>query len=152
MSGNVEKRFRRKLGPKLETGCIEWQGWRNNNGYGMLKGSTKPYRHLLAHRVAYELHYGKVPDTHDVMHICDNRRCVNYEHLRSGTTKDNVQDMLMKNRQRKSRFDESDFLEMAAMKENGMTQGEIALYFGVSRPLISMILSGKISPATLTIP
>jgi DNA-binding transcriptional regulator YiaG len=152
MSGNVEKRFYRKLGPKLGNGCIEWQGWRNNRGYGMLKSSDKPYRHLLAHRLAYEFHYGRIPQGHDVMHKCDNPRCVNHEHLTSGTAKDNVQDMLGKDRQRKSRFNESDFQEIAEMRNKGLTQSEIALVYKVSRPLISMILSGKISPSTLTVP
>lgn len=147
MSGSIEKRFYRKSSKeRTNKGCIEWLGWKNNRGYGLIKSSDKPYRHLLAHRVAYELHYGSIPQGMDVMHSCDNRSCVNWEHLSIGTRKDNMADMLMKNRQRHSQLDEDDFNFIRLLRSQGLTQQEIARNLNVSRPLISMILSGKISP------
>jgi predicted DNA-binding protein (UPF0251 family) len=150
MSGSIEKRFMRKRGPKLASGCMEWMGYLTQAGYGGMSIQIGPNKHTktTAHRVAYELHYGKVPDGLDVMHSCDNRRCVNWEHLSVGTPKKNTQDMLRKDRQRKSNFSVDDLTDIKLMRSHGMTQQEIANEYGVSRPLISLLLSGKIQPNT----
>lgn len=76
-----------------------------------------------------------------VMHTCDNPSCVNWQHLKAGTHSDNSQDMVAKGRQRKSAVDAKAVREM---REKGLTQQEIADNLGVSRPLISMILAGKV--------
>ena len=47
-------------------------------GYGSVTYSGKVYH---AHRVAYELAVGPVPPKHDLHHTCENRRCVNPDHL-----------------------------------------------------------------------
>lgn len=53
---------------------------------------------LYAHRVAWERENGPVPEGMCVLHHCDNRACVNVEHLFLGTKQDNTQDMLQKDR------------------------------------------------------
>jgi hypothetical protein len=62
----------------LATPCLIWNGKRNKAGYGLIFafGVT-----LKAHRVAYELRYGVIPDGHFVYHKCLRPRCVNPEHL-----------------------------------------------------------------------
>lgn len=142
---SLEKRFRRKVSEPRDGGCTEWLGWKNNSGYGMIKSSSRPYKHLLAHRVSYELHHGDIPEGMDVMHTCDNKVCVNPEHLRVGTRKENMEDMVAKNRQKTSKLTEVDFERIQDMRTHGLTMREIAKQFGVSRPLISLILSGKMT-------
>lgn len=75
--------------------CWLWTGAKNKQGYGHLKIKGKTYR---AHRVSYELFNGKIPPGFLVMHKCDNPLCVNPNHLKLGTHKDNTQDMMEKGR------------------------------------------------------
>jgi hypothetical protein len=84
------------------TDCWEFQGGKNNIGYGMIRDG-KGMR--TTHRVSYEEHNDtKIPTDKIVMHTCDNRCCVNPLHLILGTHKDNMQDMIHKGRGRRSRL------------------------------------------------
>jgi hypothetical protein len=72
--------------------CTEWSGYIDpTNGYGR-------YSHQYAHRLAYEKAHGPIPAGLQVMHSCDNRACVNPDHLSLGTNLDNVRDMESKGR------------------------------------------------------
>jgi hypothetical protein len=143
---SLEKRFRRKVNPTPTLkGCLEWTAGRNGK-YGQIRSDRPPYPQMLAHRAAYELHYGSIPGGMNVLHKCDNPLCVNWEHLFLGTQKDNVSDMLSKGRQKTSQFDANDVQNMRTMFEKGLTQREIALQYGVTRPLISLLLAGKRQP------
>lgn len=74
--------------------CWEWQGRRNDDGYGQIRlGNT--YR---AHRIAYKLAYGSIPDSLWVLHRCDNPPCCNPAHLFLGTVLDNNRDAAAKGR------------------------------------------------------
>lgn len=70
--------------------CWEWQGY-TQNGYGMvskrLDGET---RRAGAHRVAYTLWHGPIPDGLVVDHICFNTKCVNPAHLQLLTRVENM--------------------------------------------------------------
>ena len=78
-----------------QTDCWEWTGSNNAKGYGQLRINWKL---RYAHRVSYELYRGKIPEGMYVCHRCDNRKCVNPDHLWLGTQKDNLQDMMLKGR------------------------------------------------------
>jgi hypothetical protein len=79
------------------TDCWEFQGCKNNIGYGMIRDGEKM---RTAHRVSYEEHsQKKIPHGLVVMHMCDNKCCVNPNHLKVGTHKENSQDMIQKGRQ-----------------------------------------------------
>ena len=60
------------------------------NGYGQIHSSG---RTAYAHRVAWELANGQIPEGAFVLHNCDNRRCVNPAHMRLGSFQDNMDDM-----------------------------------------------------------
>lgn len=67
-------------------------------GYGLMSLGTKSQGTGSAHRVAYKLYKGEPGKLH-VLHSCDNRLCVNPDHLFLGTCKDNMQDKVAKGRQ-----------------------------------------------------
>jgi hypothetical protein len=85
-------------------GCIEWAANLKSNGYAQFRIGNKM---VHAHRYSYELHIGKIPCNMMVLHKCDNRKCVSPNHLFLGTQKDNVIDMLTKNRANTARGEAS---------------------------------------------
>jgi hypothetical protein len=74
-------------------GCREWQGWKRRRGYGGIKVNKVEW---AAHRLAYTLEYGPIPEGQLVLHRCDNPPCINPAHLFLGTQHDNIQDAVSK--------------------------------------------------------
>jgi len=83
--------------------CYSWRGAVNSDGYGGIKDNG---RSRGAHRVAYELTYGPIPDGRDVLHTCDNPPCSNPRHLFLGDASTNMLDMNAKGRRVYPRGDE----------------------------------------------
>lgn len=83
----------RLLGP---TGCLEWTRSKNDRGYGKIRARG---RLMYAHRLSYELAIGPVPTELMVLHRCDNRCCINPDHLFLGTHQENMDDRDAKARQ-----------------------------------------------------
>ena len=94
---SMRERFMRHVSPEPNTGCWLWEVSCRPNGYGQFApdGSGRP---VHAHRAAYELLVGTIPEGMQVCHRCDVRSCVNPDHLFLGTQKDNVDDMRAKGR------------------------------------------------------
>lgn len=83
---------------KRDSGCIEYVGTKDKDGYGVICYNGKTSR---AHRIAYELAKGPIPSNLQVLHKCDNPCCINPEHLIVGSSRDNQKDKVNKNRQAK---------------------------------------------------
>lgn len=81
-----------------DTGCWEWQGCVQANGYGRIRiGDRTYYVHRLAYW-AWSPRVGAIPAGLDVCHKCDNRRCARPKHLFKGTRLDNMRDAKDKGR------------------------------------------------------
>lgn len=92
---DTEERFWKYVDKNGPNGCWVWKGTRKGNGYGgfWLRGKT-----VFAHRYAYILTRGEIPSGLFACHHCDNRMCVNPDHIFIGTAKDNSQDCVNKGR------------------------------------------------------
>lgn len=75
--------------------CWTYLGGRDKDGYGIISIANRSRR---AHRVAFEVWIGKIPDSLCVLHSCDNPPCVNPAHLFLGTDLDNARDRDAKGR------------------------------------------------------
>lgn len=136
-----------------ENGCWVWVGQiRQGSNYGI-------YGSKYAHRVAYEMVNGPVPARKQVLHHCDNRPCVRFDHLFNGTHAINSADMISKGRAawqqpgfvaprgenaRRAKFTQQQAEEIRKLYATGeFTQRELAARFGVSQSPIAGIVRGK---------
>jgi hypothetical protein len=149
----------RPLPERLERGtqrtehCWLWTGAKDKNGYGVIVTykHSRPARYYKAHRLAWELANGPIPDGLWVLHHCDNPPCVRVEHLYLGTGMDNSRDTIQRGRfvlgQRHhgeahyhAKLTESQVREIRTLCANGeMTQAAVARRFGVNWRTVHLI-------------
>lgn len=144
MSGAEALRLARFWG-RVEVGfsnqCWPWKGRANPAGYGRFEGS-------MAHRMAYELINGPIPEDLIVRHRCDNPPCCNPKHLLLGTQLDNMGDAVERKRIAHSRrngrtkLTEED-VHYIRRNPDRLTGRAMAERYGIARSTISYIQSGR---------
>ena len=80
-----------------DTGCREWRGAKNENGYGRIWDGE---RLVYAHRAMWEVEHGPIPLGMSICHKCDNPRCIDLEHLFCATHMENMRDSVVKQRRK----------------------------------------------------
>lgn len=156
--GVKAKPFSYYLSDPTPTGCIEWIGTtvrsngRKSHRYGRVTRDGKKH---LAHRYAWELKNGPIPDGLCVCHRCDNTLCCNVDHLFVGTQKENIGDAARKNRMCRNgapkrfgkdnhncKLSNEDVAEIRKMRESGETIIRIAQTFNINNSTVSRIANG----------
>lgn len=130
------------------TGCWNWHGSINAYGYGRMLLSGKEAK---AHRIAWEKAYGPIPSGLCVLHTCDNRRCVNPEHLFLGTKGDNNSDRKVKGRNADRRGEKNPLAKLGwpqvrairNLSQSGTKNKMLVKVFGVSEATVRSVISHK---------
>lgn len=104
---------------------------------------------MLAHRAAYSAWVGTIPEGQVVRHRCDNRRCINPEHLVLGTQADNIADAVERDRMPRGDTHHNAVItgeiarEVVKQRNAGVGSTELAEKYGVSRTVIKGIVRGS---------
>lgn len=127
--------------------CIEWPFGLGVDGRGIIEFLGEK---IYVYRLAMEFHLGsKIESGMEVCHRCDNPKCFNTRHLFMGTHQENFDDAKRKNRMPSgerhamSKVTDEDVKFIRELRSKGMTQLSIAEKFGISRPLVSMLVNNK---------
>lgn len=125
--------------------CWEWQGNKDKIGYGKFKYKDN----TLAHRISALL-YGIDIKGKCVCHTCDNPSCVNPKHLFAGTQKDNMRDMVKKNRARQGLAHPKSKLNPTIVKQirKEYVEGNISMKalgekYNISEPTVFQVVRYK---------
>lgn len=141
-------RFWSKVNVDSPLNCWEWQAYLNHSDYGMYQLDDRPF---YAHRISYFLEHGTLPEGIFILHRCDNPKCVNPNHLFTGTLEDNARDRAQKHRSRDSRGEKSGSAKLCAMDiitireilDNHPPKGtktKLAAQYGITKATISKIV------------
>jgi hypothetical protein len=143
---SINERFEAKF--SKGDGCWEWAHVSaGDDGYGRFNTGEKVDK---AHRVSWTLYVGPVPDGMFVLHKCDNRKCVNPDHLFLGDNAANMADMKAKGRGRGLRGENHKMAKLTDQQAkkvlekalSGENQKQIAREFNISHQLVSAIKTG----------
>lgn len=127
-----------------ETNCLEWQGAKSSFGHGQLRVNSKVYE---VHRLMATLIYGE-PNGLFCLHSCDNPPCINPDHLRWGTQKENLLEMQSKGRKfiaygentTSAKLTQEKVKEIRALYPK-YNKSQLARMYGVRQPTINKIIN-----------
>lgn len=122
------------------TKCCLWSGYKEDDGYGILFFDCIRDR---AHRVAYKLFHGAIPDKIKIRHSCDNPPCCNPYHLIAGTHKQNMEDMAKRERSRSTKLNGAVVTLIKQRLYNGEKGSVFSEEYGVTRAAICDINRGR---------
>jgi DNA-binding CsgD family transcriptional regulator len=138
---------RRKIDFKVnETGCyVCTSHYNSDRGYMLIHFNNTP---KYIHRFIYEECFGEIQKGLVVRHKCDNRRCINPEHLELGTIADNSRDMVERDRSLRGSLNKKSKLSEMQVKqiiELSQTMGtmELAKKFNINRNTVWRIKAGR---------
>lgn len=148
MARTPAARLAARTEPDTNGGCLLWTGY-PVKGYGAIRVSGNK---VYAHRLAWELVNGSIPDGICVLHRCDVPACVNPNHLFLGTHAENAADRAAKGRNRggdrrgeknsHAKLTAATVLVIRERLASGEHQRTIASSFGVSQQTVSKLKMG----------
>lgn len=152
----IAERLAEKTLPEPNSGCWLFDGALHRDGHGAIGGETGARRQMLkAHRVAYELAVGPIPEGQVVCHRCDVPACVNPAHLFLGYPRDNALDMWAKGRgcagekNGQAKLTIEQVQRIRAMHAEATAQGprkwsskQVAAEYGLSEEAVRLLVTG----------
>lgn len=147
-ASTLPARFWAKVDRRTPEECWLWTGAVSQSGYGVINPGRHSGPPVKAHRVSAEL-AGMDVAGRMVLHSCDTPRCVNPDHLRPGVAAENSADMASRDRSvhgsrnPNARLVEGEAAVIKLLLSEGIGHREIAERFGVSRPTVTYIATGK---------
>lgn len=142
-------RFAAKVRRGGERDCWLWTAARVPGGHGQMGLGQRPHvRPFYAHRIAWTIANGPVPEGQSVLHHCDNPICVNPAHLFLGDQDANMKDAARKGRlaieRKRNRGKKAEAI--ARYLAGGVTQSDLAAAYGVHKLTICRWLKGQHEP------
>ena len=120
----------------LQTDCWEWTGGVYKNQYGQLNEDR--YGEHYAHRWSYRHFKGEIEDGKCILHQCDNRKCVNPEHLIAGSKAENNKEALERNPKASGRkLQDADLPKIAERVKAGELLKDIAKEYAMNWKCVS---------------
>lgn len=152
----IEEKFWKKVDKGGSDECWEWTGKLNHSGYGILcTGPRANRKRTRAHRISWEIHNGPIPERKLVLHKCDNKKCVNPNHLYLGTHSNNMQDAWDRGRQPrerpncrglnhgKAKLSDDDVREIRRLWKKRVRRKALSEKYGVSPRHIWAVATGR---------
>ncbi len=149
-SASLADRLAARAEPDLNGGCVLWSGGITRGGYGHLDVAGVTTR---AHRLAWIVANGRIPQGLHVLHRCDVRVCINPAHLFLGTPADNMADKMAKGRHRcgdhsgvrsgQAKLTDTIVQRVIARLAAGDTVAAIARELGVNRSTVHGVKTGR---------
>ena len=158
----TQHEFFQKLVVPVTSGCHEWTGSINPNGYGRIWIHGKEW---LSHRLAWTIKNGEIPYGMVVRHkVCNNPKCCNTDHLLLGTNEDNVRDRVESGRSAEgdtsgartcpdsiprgqnhgmADLNDSQVIEIRESYASGESSVSLSEKFNINRAHITQIVSGR---------
>ena len=147
---SLDERFWSKVAVGGPEDCWVWQGGKTRGGYGTIAISKRPRIQMRAHRQAWVLTHGPIPEGLWVLHHCDNRPCVNPAHLFLGTAADNTADMFAKGRasvrsneaSTLARLTDAQVADIRRLYDEGVPSKVLAVEYGILGTYVTDLVRG----------
>ena len=133
---------------KMPSGCWHWTAAKRGkkSGYGQAKHNGKIH---YAHRLSFQLFKGEIPTGYKVLHHCDNRICVNPDHLRCGSQQENIVECAQKGRLVNNAGERHGLAKLTAdqvlkIRASGERPCDLGRRFGINESTVRSILARKL--------
>lgn len=126
--------------------CWLWTASITGAGYGQIGLGRKGDGRGDSHRISWMLHNGSIPNGQQVLHQCDNKRCVNPAHLYLGTRFDNIRDALERGQKATgsscsfAKLKAEDVPKVRQLRKEGWTFSKLAAEFNVSQSVVKRVV------------